>query len=1682
MGDLIERLWPFFKSRKEIATDPYATSGRAELIGIFLVSILRTWQSDRVVHIKAELMAITYNRDIKSFYRLLKSAALLSAAASVIYAVHKWLKERLGLVWRAKLTHQLHARYFRSMQFYRLSHLQTAAALSATTEALEESNSDGLLPTTPAQKRKLEKKRKRLERKLTKLRKDITDVQERITRDPRRFCKALAEECEKLSAGLTSGVWFCYRLAKMTSLPFALSPLAYFAVSSMFALNVVPDWSRRWRENLDLRSAYFGAHNRLQHHAESVCAFQGNSVERRLVDRAWDAFIDNCEVFLKVYSKFQTVTSFFFVNGVWSFGTYMILSRFMNPAHPAKATYLSLASRADRLVASANGAPAVLREARNLKRAASAQFFRSLRYLTEWYSRGLSSQGIIVKVLQTLQGMTGPAKRLTALFDKMDFMEAQSSEMDNAAFVDDDSRIAFEAVDVYTPTGVLLVKNLNFTLAAGTNLLLTGCNGSGKSSIFRCLGGLWKVPPGGIITKPGGGGSDGLHSAVFYLPQRPYNPAGTLREQLCYPHRVDSTEHATLTPPLMLKMLDAVELGYLMERFPCALGFDATDDDDVDWSGVLSMGEKQRLAMARLFWHRPRFAILDECTSGVSAAMERKLYDMCTERGISCVTISHRPVLRKYHDLVLNILADGEGGYTHTLTYANKRRLGLALSAEEQGALSAAGGIDAMSSSSASGEAELGGYSAAYAGSEGADASETVVEQERSAQRSSGYAVAADRGRGNAASKGERISDASFLTRLRLVWSALMPNGMSLRDPEARRVLLLVGIIVGKTAVENAAWALDGYAVSTVLQSNYWVFLRAWLTGAIVRSSLTLFEVSLIRSKWMLNIGWRKRLTKTLMDSYIGGAEEGNDANNTFYRLSWIDGRISDPDERITEQVEALSIQLTDLWTQLLRPAFAITFNLGMLASITGAKRTAQVSCYMLATSIVMNSPSLVPNFRKSKRQEFALEGKLRKAHNILIENTESVAFFGGGDVEHAKMTQRLIALTEHSKRTSSQSARFNVLNQFVTSHSPDLLGFWIRMSYALEPTRQEGVGVTAISSVGTYVQECVKGAFGAFGDAFELRESFGSFAGVLESVTDLMIVIDELDEKTQSEKVGGVHLPSTDGSLSFEGVDIVAPGGLCCAANLSFTVAPGQSLIVTGPNGSGKSSLFRILARLWKLPCGVVKSEAAGPSGVFLVPQQCYSVVGSLADQITYPVCIPTEERTDEIEARLIELLDLVGIKRLVQRFSRKEDGVSGETGGSSENERIQAARRAAAETTSVSGSGLDAVQKWEDVLSLGEQQRLAMARLFWHEPKFAVLDECTSAVSIDVEKRLYTAAAEKGITSITISQRLSLEEYHTQQLELGNFNAQGWQLRSLGTAPTLAKEVAKEAAASAETAPTTPAKVKSAPAPTVLPASDAQSPRRASLASTLLDLKTEHDSGLIDADEFEMMRKVEMRSALSGVPSPPRDELRKMANVAKREKEAAAQEAAAAKRAQALAAKRAQEEDDATAAVNAAAAREYALCEAAEDATVAAMEAYMDAEDAADDAEAAADSVHVLEAAAKAEEDRAAVVTAAAAEEAAAAEMKAAAAAAALAKKRLAEEAAAKEEEEIAAAAEAAKRAEEEEAVATAALLPTPPTIERRSSIDEAAAAGAAAAPHAAMSFGGVAKKKKKKKKKKR
>ena len=120
-------------------------------------------------------------------------------------------------------------------------------------------------------------------------------------------------------------------------------------------------------------------------------------------------------------------------------------------------------------------------------------------------------------------------------------------------------------MDIVTPSGVLLTKELSFSLTSGQSLLLTGHNGAGKSSIFRCLGGLWDVPTG-TISKPGAL-SSGLHAEVFYLPQKPYNVLGTLGDQLSYPNVEKDGSSRVLDRDRIAAILAEVDLSYLLDRY-----------------------------------------------------------------------------------------------------------------------------------------------------------------------------------------------------------------------------------------------------------------------------------------------------------------------------------------------------------------------------------------------------------------------------------------------------------------------------------------------------------------------------------------------------------------------------------------------------------------------------------------------------------------------------------------------------------------------------------------------------------------------------------------------------------------------------------------------------------------------------------------------------------------------------------------------------------------------------------------------------------------------------------------------------------------------------------------------------------------------------------------------------------
>lgn len=222
----------------------------------------------------------------------------------------------------------------------------------------------------------------------------------------------------------------------------------------------------------------------------------------------------------------------------------------------------------------------------------------------------------------------------------------QLHSVTGSARIERSEKIIFKDVPIYSPNGDELVRSMNFEISPGMHLMITGPNGCGKSSLFRILGELWPAMAGSV-SKP-------ASDSIFYIPQRPYLPNGTLRDQLIYPDTVETLKAKKLDDNHCAKILETVHLSHVLAREKD--GWDTRNE----WADVLSGGEKQRIAMARLIYHKPKYAILDECTSAVSIDVEGHLYSHMKSIGITLITVSHRDTLWKYHDYLLKFKGDKE--------------------------------------------------------------------------------------------------------------------------------------------------------------------------------------------------------------------------------------------------------------------------------------------------------------------------------------------------------------------------------------------------------------------------------------------------------------------------------------------------------------------------------------------------------------------------------------------------------------------------------------------------------------------------------------------------------------------------------------------------------------------------------------------------------------------------------------------------------------------------------------------------------------------------------------------------------------------------------------------------------------------------------------------------------------
>ena len=214
--------------------------------------------------------------------------------------------------------------------------------------------------------------------------------------------------------------------------------------------------------------------------------------------------------------------------------------------------------------------------------------------------------------------------RLTGFHYSVEAAQKQSK----TDITDHPTDVIFQHLSVKSPMGKILIKDLNLTLTQGHSLLIQGQSGVGKTTLLRTIAGLWSYAEGKIFCPQ--------HNTLF-LSQRPYLPQGNLLTALYYPDTTENVDLAKIT-----RVLEQVQLAHLQDRL----------EQEQDWSRILSLGEQQRLAFARLLLHKPTVAFLDEASASLDEGMEYAMYRLIREElpNTTIISVGHRCTLQQFHN------------------------------------------------------------------------------------------------------------------------------------------------------------------------------------------------------------------------------------------------------------------------------------------------------------------------------------------------------------------------------------------------------------------------------------------------------------------------------------------------------------------------------------------------------------------------------------------------------------------------------------------------------------------------------------------------------------------------------------------------------------------------------------------------------------------------------------------------------------------------------------------------------------------------------------------------------------------------------------------------------------------------------------------------------------------------
>jgi len=562
-------------------------------------------------------------------------------------------------------------------------------------------------------------------------------------------------------------------------------------------------------------------------------------------------------------------------------------------------------------------------------------------------------------------------------------------------------------------------------------------------------------------------------------------------------------------------------------------------------------------------------------------------------------------------------------------------------------------------------------------------------------------------------------------------WKIARPYWSSEDRVKARTLLIALALLLlGTTALSVTI----SYAVRDLMtalsekdieafKNSLWICLGVFVIATPVS---TLFDYT----RRLLSTFWREWLTKAFLAEYF--------SNRAYYNISH-ESDIDNPDQRISQDVASFTSTSLDFLTEILASMIQLIVFIGVLWSISTLLVLILVAYAAIGTLVVVvfGKKLINLNFMQLKR-----EADLRYGLVHVRNNVESIAFFGGEEKEKQNIQNRLHQTIQNFRNLitwQKNLAYFTFGYQYLIQVLP--IAIMAPLYFADEVkfgvvTQASGVFATVLAALTLIVTKIE--SLSQFAAGITRLETFKSAlqnasrsSPQLNTSTSLFTnqaldpeqTLPSLPNTSSSTQISLIETPA----LALYQVTIYTPKReRALLVNATVEVAKGSSMIILGPSGSGKSSILRVFSGLWRTGEGVVSRPPL--TNVFFLPQRPYMILGTLRDQLLYPVTT-----CDIKDHQLERVLETVNLAHLIERVG-----------------------------------GLDVTLPWAEMLSLGEQQRLSFARLLLSNPKYALLDESTSALDEKNEARLYGLLRDAGTTYISVGHRQSLLQYHETSLEL--------------------------------------------------------------------------------------------------------------------------------------------------------------------------------------------------------------------------------------------------------------------------------------------------------------------------